>query len=875
MKNTKDNIWKIERWEDIPKVKHKKKRKIPAITEELKEKSTEIVNYKKNEENKSLIILEKIYNKNVKKIRNKEDLKPHKDLYNILCDKEILRLSYKKIANNKGAMTPGVVNITATDINESFINKLSKELKERKFKWNPAKRIYIEKPGKNNKKRPLGINDYKNKIVQESIRMILEIIFEPSFDEIDTNTGFRPNRDCAYSIEKIKRKAQFADIVIEGDIVGAYDNVNHDILMELLKRRIRDNKFLDLIHKGLKAGIMEDKTYSDTFLGIPQGSICSPILFNIYMHEFDLFILKDLEKEVNELNENKNKSERIAESREHRTIRARITNRRKKLDLENNITHIQEVDIKDLMVAIDNNNIINKSEEWPALIDKGRIYAKKRKANKNIDQNAEVIKLKNTINNLINEEEKNIIIYNKRKTLSEEIKIESLKLKLTEYKDPEKTKIKMFFQRYADDWTLWLRCTKNMAAILKERIKKFLKENLKLDLSEEKTKITILKEDKAKFLGFSIYKKRNKKLIRTTIKAKSENRSDIEVVKGISTLTVDLDRDRLDKRMKLDGLCTTKKYFDKKNVLNPSELPWLAIFEAHQIIEKFNQFMLGFGNYYITVINEPSRIGKYIYIYYYSCLKTLCQKFRISIKELVRRHGYIDISEHDIFDKNFKLKKNKKYNLTDKRICIEYTFDNKKKWMTLLNYKELMFKLRRYRNIYRKKINGGHYYITPQIDFFKLYKLNFRTKYKMTSHCLICGCNDQDLHNHHIKKLKHGGNKHYTGYKAFDKVIASLGRKQITICKECHDKVHNGTYDKLNISDLYDIRLATPETYIKNFNKENDQGKDPLTEEIEREKEKLTFQIIDKKERTYWKSDYSEYLINKKKRKEKKILTVK
>lgn len=98
------------------------------------------------------------------------------------------------------------------------------------------------------------------------------------------------------------------------------------------------------------------------------------------------------------------------------------------------------------------------------------------------------------------------------------------------------------------------------------------------------------------------------------------------------------------------------------------------------------------------------------------------------------------------------------------------------------------------------------------------------------------------------------GNKHYTGYKAFDKVVASLNRKQVTVCEDCHTKIHNGTYNHLSIKDLYDIRLATPESYIKNSNLDKDVNKGKSSEEI-------PYSVIDEKAKTYWNSDFSKYLI--------------
>jgi hypothetical protein len=142
----------IERWEDIPKVKISNMDKKPIVTSKLKEHSDLINSDWDIKNNKSFRTLEKIYLTNLHKVNNNIIRTPHKDLYNIISDKEILRLAYKKLSKNKGAMTPGSGNITYCNINESFLDKLSEELKKEEFTWNPFRRIYVEKPGNKKKK---------------------------------------------------------------------------------------------------------------------------------------------------------------------------------------------------------------------------------------------------------------------------------------------------------------------------------------------------------------------------------------------------------------------------------------------------------------------------------------------------------------------------------------------------------------------------------------------------------------------------------------------------------------------------------------------------------------------------------------------------
>src|SRR5229473_1339215 len=137
------------------------------------------------------------------------------------------------------------------------------------------------------KERPLGLPSADDKLVQEVVRMILERIYEPLFK--DSSHGFRPKRSCHTALRSIRfwtGTKWFIDI----DIKGFFNNINHDVLMELLEKRIEDTRFLNLIRDMLKAGYVEDWQYHRTYSGTPQGGIVSPMLANIYLHELDAYM---------------------------------------------------------------------------------------------------------------------------------------------------------------------------------------------------------------------------------------------------------------------------------------------------------------------------------------------------------------------------------------------------------------------------------------------------------------------------------------------------------------------------------------------------------------------------------------------------------
>ena len=132
---------------------------------------------------------------------------------------------------------------------------------------------------------PLGIPSFTDKLIQDAIRQILESIYEPIFSVF--SHGFRPNRSCHTALQQASKYFRGTKWFIEGDIKGCFDNIDHNVLLSLISKKIKDSKFVNLIGKFLKAGYIENWEYHKTYSGTPQGGILSPILANIYLHELD------------------------------------------------------------------------------------------------------------------------------------------------------------------------------------------------------------------------------------------------------------------------------------------------------------------------------------------------------------------------------------------------------------------------------------------------------------------------------------------------------------------------------------------------------------------------------------------------------------
>jgi group II intron reverse transcriptase/maturase len=215
----------------------------------------------------------------------------HKDgvftrLYRYLQREDIYYDAYQKLYRNKGASTQGIDNDTADGFSETYVQTLIAELKDGSYRANPVRRQYIQK--ENGKMRPLGIPSFRDKLLQEATRQILEAIYEPTFR--NNSHGFRPQRSCHTCLNHLK--SDFTGVVwfIEGDIKGCFDNIDHKVLLEILQRKIKDSKFINIIRQFLKAGYVEDWKYNSTHSGTPQGGILSPILANIYLNELDNYI---------------------------------------------------------------------------------------------------------------------------------------------------------------------------------------------------------------------------------------------------------------------------------------------------------------------------------------------------------------------------------------------------------------------------------------------------------------------------------------------------------------------------------------------------------------------------------------------------------
>jgi group II intron reverse transcriptase/maturase len=214
-------------------------------------------------------------------------------LYRLVCDAGWLRAGLEDIFANSGSNTPGLDGVTKRTIDarsngrEELIRELRQELLNETYRPQPVKRVYI--PKANGKMRPLGIATIRNRVVQATVKMVLEPIYESVFHPF--SWGFRPLRSTHHALSAVRRGPCDPKLgfkwVIEGDIASCFDEIGHRLLRRCLKKRVQDEQLLDLITRMLRCGIWDDGTLTYPDCGTPQGAIVSPLLANIFLHEFD------------------------------------------------------------------------------------------------------------------------------------------------------------------------------------------------------------------------------------------------------------------------------------------------------------------------------------------------------------------------------------------------------------------------------------------------------------------------------------------------------------------------------------------------------------------------------------------------------------
>jgi group II intron reverse transcriptase/maturase len=243
-------------------------------------------------------------------------------LYRLMLSHRLLwQQAYISLAPNKGAVTPGIdARNTLDGHSAERVERIIAALADGSYRFTPVRRVYI--PKATGGERPLGVPSADDKLVQEVARRLLEAIYEPVFST--DSHGFRPGRSCHTALDQIQHTWTGVKWMVDLDISGFYDNIDHKILVALLERKIDDKRFIKLIKGMLAAGYVEDWKFHRTYSGTPQGGVISPTLANVYLHELDRFIADRIAAF--------NRGVRRHTGKDYQRYSSRIFERRKKID---------------------------------------------------------------------------------------------------------------------------------------------------------------------------------------------------------------------------------------------------------------------------------------------------------------------------------------------------------------------------------------------------------------------------------------------------------------------------------------------------------------------------------------------------------------
>lgn len=792
----------------------------PIVTKKIKD----IIQGKIEFSNKVFIILKKIYKKNEDYIFKKKDKilgtkEPlNSDLFTLISNKDLLMTSYQKIRKNKGANTKAADMKTTkyeqlNSEQKSFINKvfdfpdginekvfynLNKLIRKNKYPWGCSKRIYVDKPGKKDTKRPITIPPFIDKVVQEATTSVLQSIYEPYFEKLNCSFGFRPNKGVHDAIIALtSAKAQGMTTALEGDIKSAYDKVNKKKLIEILEEKIKDKKLLKFIEKRLEYDIYdkEKKGYIQEKSGVPQGGIDSPYLWNIYMSVFDEWIIQHITKKFKEINlkvrKNENKKNRSIDTRKRSLTRTKSTI--KSILIWINSKRKEQNVVEQLQAMIKNKTAKQIKEEK---IMEGEILGLK-----DILKKAGLGKEKD-IKKII----KNLFIMSKQVTHNIH-KLPTL--------DQNKLILKFIYVRYADDFIIITNAKRKLMEIIKIEISDFLRDELYSELSLEKTIITELKKEPARFLGYEIKTYKKKKIARYKWKNGVSGKSKIikATVAG-SKVFATPDKQRLINKLHMKGYCEKNGF--------PREIGFLSYLEDFAIIERYNSVLTGLANYYVEFIKNPEKnLSRWFYIISYSCIKTLAQKHKLTVKGVFKKYGT-------------KIQIGNKYYKTISTSVITKIDDNvyEKTWH-LQTRQELIDKARSQK--LRVKLNDYYWILEQGIPVVyekedgkritsdnyleKLTWVNIRTQSSFELPCAICGA-EENIQMHHINHVRKNKYSLIDKEQTWTQAMSLRNRRQIPVCQECHTTlIHRGSYGGQKLSHLapkimFDNRIITIESSL-------------------------------------------------------------
>lgn len=568
----------------------------------------------------------------------------------MLFNPELYLVAYAKLYGNDGAMTPGTNGETVDGMSLDKINAIIEQLRRESYRWSPTRRVYI--PKKNGKMRPLSVPSWSDKLLQEVIRMILSAYYEPRF--AGNSHGFREGLGTHDALREIRQTWTGTTWFLEGDIKGCFENVGHQILLEILARDIHDNRLIRLMKHLLEAGYMEDWRYNETYSGTPQGGVISPLLSNIYLNELDQYI--------------------------NRTLTPKWTKGAKR--------HPNPEYYK-----------------WKSREARLRQAGRKEEA---------------------------------KAARKESQKLPSVKTEDEGYR-------RLRYVRYADDFLLGFVGPRAEAEQIKEEVRRFLQDKLKLEQSQEKTLITHAKTERARFLGYEIYtaqedNQRSKGGSRITHNRRSIN----------GGIMLSVPRKVIEEKCRL---CKKgEKTVYRSELLNDDDFT---------IIARFQSEYRGLVNYYALAYNLSTRVSKLRITMEQTLTKTLAHKYKTSVKRIYGKYGA-------------RIKTDGPEGKTRKVLKVERTREGKKPLVAMWGGISLKW------NPSAKLVDGERRIWNTRSELIQRLLAN---------ECEYCG-STEELEVHHLRRVI--ANKEKGTVPKWLQIMRARRRKTMVLCRVCHEDVTYG-----------------------------------------------------------------------------------
>lgn len=576
---------------------------------------------------------------------------PLEDVYHMLYNPDLYLRAYGRLYKNKGAMTKGTTGETVDGMSLAKIEKLIDDVRHERHRWTPVRRVHI--PKKKGGQRPLGLPTWKDKLLQEVMRSILEAYYEPQMSK--RSYGFRSSRGCHTALQEIQAKWTGSRWFVEGDIAKFFDTMDHEVLLTILGEEIHDQRFLRLIRYLLESGYLEEWKFNKTLSGCPQGGVISPILSNIYLDKLDQYVERVLIPKYT-------RGEKRAANPTYDSLRGKAT--------------------------------------W--LKQKGK-WKEARELRKQFQ-------------------------------------------KLPSFDPTDDTYRRLFYVRYADDTLFGFAGPREEAEEIKQQLGQFLRDTLKLEMSQEKTFVTHASTEAARFLNYHIVNQQN-----DTKHTQKRRR-----VNGRIALLVPPDV--------VENKCAPYQQAGK-----PTHRKAMLENDDFTIIEHYQQEYRGIVQYYMLAQNV-SWFWKLHWVAETSLLKTLANKYQTTVMKMLKK-----------YKASFQATDG-----TDYR-CLEVQVQREGKKPLVARFGGIPLK--------RQKTAA----LVDQIPIYNRTERNELVKRLLADKCELCG-SQENVEVHHIHKLadlKKDGKER----PRWVKVMVARRRKTLVVCRFCHQAIHAGQPVRQKVSE--------------------------------------------------------------------------